>query len=193
MGAVHHDLRGVETLRAGRRGLGLLRTQGRRTSARGMAMCDRAPVGGEGTLKVTLSPDGTVHRHRHADVRPGHRHLRHANARWSARSSASRPTESASSTGRPAAVEHDSGIGGMRATRVNTDDRLRGGRKTRSTALLALAAEHLGWPADRLVLRGDGDQSHRPGRGDSLDRAAVAEPARPSAASGTPTRRGAPR
>jgi CO/xanthine dehydrogenase Mo-binding subunit len=52
------------------------------------------------------------------------------------------------------AVENDSGIGGMRATRVNTVTAYNAAQATKQ-ALLALAAEQLGWPEDRLVLRGE--------------------------------------
>jgi CO/xanthine dehydrogenase Mo-binding subunit len=51
-------------------------------------------------------------------------------------------------------VEHDSGIGGMRGTRVNSITAYNAAEDAKR-ALLDLAAEHLGWPADRLVLRGD--------------------------------------
>jgi CO/xanthine dehydrogenase Mo-binding subunit len=51
-------------------------------------------------------------------------------------------------------VPFDSGIGGMRATRINTMVAYEAAQDAKR-ALLALATRQLGWPEDRLVLRGE--------------------------------------
>jgi CO/xanthine dehydrogenase Mo-binding subunit len=48
----------------------------------------------------------------------------------------------------------DSGVGGMRATRIHTMVAYEAAKDAKR-ALLALAAERLGWPEDRPVLRGE--------------------------------------
>ena len=51
-------------------------------------------------------------------------------------------------------VDYDSGIGGMRATRVNTAVAYQAAQDAKET-LFKLAADTLRWPQDRLELRGE--------------------------------------
>jgi CO/xanthine dehydrogenase Mo-binding subunit len=52
------------------------------------------------------------------------------------------------------AINYDSGVGGMRATRVNSIAAYEAAQDTKR-ALLELAADYLGWPAEHLVFRGN--------------------------------------
>ena len=151
MGALHHDLRGRETLRAAAEAAGYYAPKAPNIG-RGVAMCDRAPVGGEGTLKVTLNPDGTVLLGTPVfDQGTG----TYATLKQVVCEELGIPFDKVSFEYWPtSSVNYDSGIGGMRATRVNTMTAYQAAEDTKH-GLMALAAEQLGWPADRLVFRGD--------------------------------------
>jgi CO/xanthine dehydrogenase Mo-binding subunit len=151
MGARHHDLRGRETLRAAAEAAGYYAPKPRNVG-RGVAMCDRAPVGGEGTLEVTLSADGSaVLGTPIFDQGTG----TYATLKQVVCEELGIPFDRVRFQYWPtSSVNYDSGIGGMRATRVNTLVAYEAAEDTKR-ALLELAAEHLGWPADRLVFRGD--------------------------------------
>jgi CO/xanthine dehydrogenase Mo-binding subunit len=151
MGQVHHDLRGVETLEAAAEASGY--SQPRRPNVGiGLAMCDRAPVGGEGTMTITLDADGSIVIGTAIfDQGTG----TYATQRQVVAEELGIEPESIRfdywPTGR---VENDAGVGGMRATRVNSILAYEAAQDTKR-ALLAMAAETLGWPEDRLVLRGN--------------------------------------
>jgi CO/xanthine dehydrogenase Mo-binding subunit len=151
MGQVHHELRGHETLLAAAEAAGYHQPR-RPNTGIGLAMCDRAPVGGEGTMTITLDASGDIvigtaifdqgtgtyatQRQVVAEelgVDPDRVHFEY----WP--------------TGR---VGFDAGVGGMRATRVNSILAYEAAQDTKR-ALLAMAAETLGWPEDRLALRGN--------------------------------------
>ena len=151
MGQVHHELRGHETLLAAAEAAGYHQPR-RPNTGIGLAMCDRAPVGGEGTMTITLDASGDIvigtaifdqgtgtyatQRQVVAEelgIEPDRVHFEY----WP--------------TGR---VGFDAGVGGMRATRVNSILAYEAAQDTKR-ALLAMAAETLGWPEDRLVLRGN--------------------------------------
>ena len=151
MGALHHDIRGLETLQLAEEASNY-RSPKPPHVGRGIALCDRAPGGGVGTLNVTLEPDGTILLGTPVfDQGTGTyaTHLQVVCEEFEV--PASRVRFEYWKTG---AVEHDSGIGGMRGTRVNTITAHDAVESTK-TALLELAAEHLQWPADKLVLRGE--------------------------------------
>jgi len=151
MGQVHHELRGHETLVAAAEASGY--KQPRRPNVGiGLAMCDRAPVGGEGTMTITLDENGGVQIGTAIfDQGTG----TYATQRQVVAEELGVDPDSISfeywPTGR---VSNDAGVGGMRATRVNSILAYQAAQDTRR-ALLALAAETLGWPEDKLVLRGN--------------------------------------
>jgi CO/xanthine dehydrogenase Mo-binding subunit len=151
MGQVHHELRGHETLLAAAEASGY--HQPRRPNVGiGLAMCDRAPVGGEGTMTVTLDAEGFVTIGTAIfDQGTG----TYATQRQVVAEELGLDPDSIRfeywPTGR---VSNDAGVGGMRATRVNSILAYEAAQDTKR-ALLALAAETLGWPEDKLVLRGN--------------------------------------
>jgi CO/xanthine dehydrogenase Mo-binding subunit len=151
MGQVHHELRGHETLLAAAEASGY--HQARRPNVGiGLAMCDRAPVGGEGTMSITLDADGgIVIGTAIFDQGTG----TYATQRQVVAEELGVEPESIRFEYWPTGVVgHDAGVGGMRATRVNSILAYEAAQDTKR-ALLALAAETLGWPEDRLVLRGN--------------------------------------
>jgi CO/xanthine dehydrogenase Mo-binding subunit len=151
MGQVHHDLRGHETLLAAAEASGY-RIPRPANIGIGFAMCDRAPVGGEGTLQITLNADGSVIIGTAIfDQGTGTYATQYQVIAEELQVDPSRIRFEYWPTGR---VGFDAGVGGMRATRVNTILAYQAAQDTKQ-ALLALAAEHLGWPEDVLVLRGD--------------------------------------
>jgi CO/xanthine dehydrogenase Mo-binding subunit len=150
MGAVHHELRGQETLLAAAEASGYHQPR-RPNIGIGLAMCDRAPVGGEGTMTITLDEDGSIVIGTAIfDQGTG----TYATQRQVVAEELGVDPDEVSfeywPTGR---VANDAGVGGMRATRVNSILAYEAAQDTRR-ALLALAAETLGWPEDKLVLRG---------------------------------------
>jgi CO/xanthine dehydrogenase Mo-binding subunit len=151
MGQVHHDLRGLETLRAAAEATDYGRPRPANVGI-GVAMCDRAPVGGEGTMTITLDADGSIVIGTAIfDQGTG----TYATQRQVVAEELGVEPDSIRfdywPTGR---VGNDAGVGGMRATRVNSILAYEAAQDTRR-ALLALAAETLGWPEDRLVIRGN--------------------------------------
>ena len=144
------DIRAQETLRraAEAAGYGEAKPAG---VGRGLAIGDRGPGGGEGTAAVTLRSDGGV-------VLGTPIFDQGSGTYTTLRQVVAEELEVA-----PERVEievwntdsvgFDSGIGGMRASRVNTAVAYEAAQDAKR-ALLDLAAEHLGWPAERLVLRG---------------------------------------
>jgi CO/xanthine dehydrogenase Mo-binding subunit len=152
MGAVHHDLRGRETLDAAAEAAGY---HNRRPVNRGMgiAMCDRAPVGGVGTLEVTLQPDGGIALGTPIFDQGTGTYATHRQV--IAEEFGVDPARISFQPWPTGAVAYDSGIGGMRATRVNTIVSYEAAQDTKR-ALLELAADYLGWPSETLVFR-DGE------------------------------------
>jgi CO/xanthine dehydrogenase Mo-binding subunit len=151
MGQVHHDLRGVETLQAAAEASGY--NQPRRPNVGiGLAMCDRAPVGGEGTMTITLDADGSIVIGTAIfDQGTG----TYATQRQVVAEELGIEPDSISFDYWPTGhVANDAGVGGMRATRVNSILAYEAAQDTKR-ALLTMAAETLGWPEDRLVLRGN--------------------------------------
>ncbi len=151
MGQVHRELRGHETLLAAAEAAGYHQTR-RPNVGIGLAICDRAPVGGEGTMTVTFDAEGLVTIGTAIfDQGTG----TYATQRQVVAEELGIEPESIRfeywPTGR---VSNDAGVGGMRATRVNSILAYEAAQDARR-ALLALAAETLGWPEDRLVLRGN--------------------------------------
>jgi CO/xanthine dehydrogenase Mo-binding subunit len=151
MGAKHHDLRGRETLEAAAETAGYHDPKPQYVG-RGVAMCERAPGGGVGTLAVTLEEDGTIVLGTPIfDQGTGtYATLRQVVAEEMGVT----PERVRVEYWNTGSVPYDSGIGGMRATRVNTLVAYQAAQDTKD-GLLTLASEHLGWPADRLVLRGE--------------------------------------
>ena len=161
-GAVHHDLRGRETLEAAVEAAGYYEPK-RPNVGRGVAIADRAPGGGVGNLQVTLKQDGTVLLGTPVfDQGTG----TYATLRAIVAEELEVPLERIDfelwATGH---VNYDSGIGGMRATRVNTEVAYQAAQDTKQ-ALLRLAAERMEWPEEALVLRGD--EVHLAGTEDSV-------------------------
>ena len=151
MGAMHHDLRGLETLKLADEASGYRTPKGANVG-RGVAMCDRAPVGGVGTLQVTLHPDGSILLGTPIFDQGTGTYATHLQVICEEFEVDPRRVKFEYwATG---AVENDSGIGGMRATRVNTVTAFNAAAET-TRALLEFAAGYLQWPADRLVLRGE--------------------------------------
>lgn len=151
MGARHAFLRGKETLQAAAEAAAYASPKPPRVG-RGMALADRAPGGGEGTLDVTLQADGSVVLGTPIfDQGTG----TYATLMQVVSEELQVPQDRIRfelwNTG---TVSHDSGIGGMRATRVNTLVAFEASQSAKQ-ALFELAATVLGWPVDRLVLRGD--------------------------------------
>jgi CO/xanthine dehydrogenase Mo-binding subunit len=151
MGAKHHDLRGLETLKLAEQASNY-RGPKPPNVGRGVAICDRAPGGGVGTLNVTLQPDGTILLATPVfDQGTG----TYATQLQVICEEFAVPTSRVRFEYWPTGeVEHDSGIGGMRGTRVNTITAYNAAEEAKR-ALLDFAAEHLSWPADKLVLRGE--------------------------------------
>jgi xanthine dehydrogenase molybdenum-binding subunit len=150
-GAMHEELRGRETLRAAADAAGWS-TPKRPYIGRGVAMTDRAPGGGVGNLQVTMKQDGSIVLGTPVfDQGTG----TYATLQNVVAEVLQIPTESISfdlwATGQ---VNYDSGIGGMRATRVNTAVAYQAAQDTKA-ALLKLAADRFEWPEDRLELRGE--------------------------------------
>jgi CO/xanthine dehydrogenase Mo-binding subunit len=109
-------------------------------------------VGGVGTLEVTLHPDGSILLGTPIFDQGTGTYATHLQVICEEfEVPADRVRFEYWATG---AVENDSGIGGMRATRVNTVTAFNAAEETKR-ALLDFAAEHLQWPADKLVLRGE--------------------------------------
>jgi CO/xanthine dehydrogenase Mo-binding subunit len=151
MGQVHHELRGHETLLAAAEAADYHRARPANVGV-GLAMCDRAPVGGEGSMQITLNADGSVVVGTAIfDQGTGTYATQYQVIAEELQVDPSRIRFEYWPTGR---VRHDAGVGGMRATRVNSILAYEAAQDTKQ-ALLALAAEQLGWPQDRLVLRGD--------------------------------------
>ncbi len=149
MGQVHKELRGRETLLAAAEAY---RRPHRPNVGVGMALCDRAPGGGQGTMSVTLDAEGEITIGTSIfDQGTG----TYATQRQVVAEALGVDLDAIRfeywPTGR---VEHDSGIGGMRGTRVNSILAYEAAQDAKR-ALLALAAETLGWPEDQLVLRGN--------------------------------------
>jgi CO/xanthine dehydrogenase Mo-binding subunit len=150
MGAHHDDLRGKETLElAG--AASSFKEPRPRFVGRGIAMCDRAPVGGEGTLQITLHPDGSVALGTPIFDQGTGTYATHFQV---VAEELEVPIEKIRfevwATG---AVSGDAGIGGMRATRLNTLVAHEAVQDTKQ-ALFRLASEHLGWPLEQQELRG---------------------------------------
>jgi CO/xanthine dehydrogenase Mo-binding subunit len=115
-------------------------------------MCDRAPVGGEGTMQITLNADGSVVIGTAIfDQGTGTYATQFQVIAEELQVDPARIRFDYWPTGH---VKFDAGVGGMRATRVNTILAYQAAQDTKQ-ALLSLAASHLGWPEDALVLRGD--------------------------------------
>ncbi|HWO73458.1 MAG TPA: xanthine dehydrogenase family protein molybdopterin-binding subunit [Dehalococcoidia bacterium] len=166
LGHVHHDLKGRETLLAAAEAAGYARpsregpvaarvapaAEGAVLIGRGIAICDRAPGGGVGTAEVTLQPDGTVIVGTAVfDQGTGTYATQEAIVAEALQVPPERIRFQYWATGN---LEFDSGIGGMRATRVNTMVAFEAAQDAKRQ-LLALAAERLAWPEDKIVLRGD--------------------------------------
>jgi carbon-monoxide dehydrogenase large subunit len=151
MGQVHHELRGRETLLAAAEAAGYHKPRPTNVGI-GLAMCDRAPVGGEGTMQITLNADGSVVIGTAIfDQGTGTYATQHQVIAEELQVDPSRIRFEYWPTGR---VKFDAGVGGMRATRVNTILAYQAAQDTKQ-ALLSLAASQLGWPEDALVLRAD--------------------------------------
>jgi CO/xanthine dehydrogenase Mo-binding subunit len=151
MGQLHPDLRGYETLVAAAEAAEYSRPRPQNVGI-GIAMCDRAPVGGEGTMTITLDADGSVVIGTAIfDQGTGTYATQRQIVAEELGVDPTRIEFEYWPTGR---VNHDAGVGGMRATRVNSLLAYEAAQDTKR-ALLAVAAETLGWPVDRLVLRGD--------------------------------------
>jgi CO/xanthine dehydrogenase Mo-binding subunit len=150
MGAQHQLVRGVETLELAAKACGWDEERPALTG-RGIAMCDRAPVGGEGNLEITLRADGSVLLGTAIfDQGTG----TYATLVQVVAEELQLPPERVSFEVWPTgAVSGDAGIGGMRATRVNTLVAYEASQATRQ-ALFDFVAQEMGWPADELVLRG---------------------------------------
>lgn len=150
-GARHDDLRGVETMRLAEEASGLRAPKGPNVG-RGLAICDRATGGGIGSLEVTLNPDGSILLGTPIfDQGTGTyaTHLQVICEEFQVTPDRVRFDYWPTGT-----LQGDSGIGGMRGTRVNTIT-AHNAAEAAKDALLAFAAEYLQWPADRLVLRGE--------------------------------------
>src|SRR5690606_17691018 len=119
---------------------------------RGLALADRATGGGIGTLHVTLEPDGRILLGTPVFDQGTGTYATHLQVICEEFSVT--PDRVRFEYWQTGVVEHDSGIGGMRGTRVNAATAYAAANETKA-ALLALAAEHLGWPLETLVLRGD--------------------------------------
>jgi CO/xanthine dehydrogenase Mo-binding subunit len=145
------EVRGRETLLAAVEAAGYNRPKPANVG-RGIALGDRGPGGGEGNAVVTLHPDGSVVLGTPIfDQGSGTYTLLTQVVAEEMQVPLERVRIERWSTG---AVPYDSGIGGMRGARVNSATAYEAASAARA-ALLSLAAEHLGWPEERLVLRGD--------------------------------------
>jgi CO/xanthine dehydrogenase Mo-binding subunit len=151
MGAKHHDLRGLETLKLAEEASGY-REPKPANVGRGVALCDRAPGGGMGTLRVTLQPDGNILLGTPVFDQGTGTYATHLQV--ICEEFAVAPERVRFEYWRTGEVEHDSGIGGMRGTRVNSITAYNAADETKS-ALLEFAAQYLEWPEDKLVLRGE--------------------------------------
>jgi CO/xanthine dehydrogenase Mo-binding subunit len=147
MGAVHHDLRGLECLEIAAEASGYKETRPRHVG-KGMAICDRSPVGGVGTLDVTLQPDGTIALGTPVFDQGTGTYATHHQV--IAEEFGVDPAKISFQPWATGAVKHDSGIGGMRATRVNTITAYEAAQDTKRN-LFALASRQLEWPADELT------------------------------------------
>jgi carbon-monoxide dehydrogenase large subunit len=147
MGAVHHDLRGTECLEAAAETAGYHDARPRHVG-KGVAMCDRAPVGGVGTLAVTLQQDGTIALGTPVFDQGTGTYATHRQV--IAEEFGVDPARISFQPWPTGAVNYDSGIGGMRATRVNTITAYEAAQDTKRN-LFALASQHLEWPADELT------------------------------------------
>ena len=150
-GSKHEELRGRETLQAAADAAGWS-TPKRPYVGRGVAMADRAPGGGVGNLQVTMKADGSV--------TLGTPVFEQGTGTYATLQNVvaevlELPVEKIDfelwATGH---VNYDSGIGGMRATRVNTAVAYQAAQDAKET-LLKLAADTYEWPQDRLELRGE--------------------------------------
>ena len=151
MGARHEDLRGYETLKLAEEASNY-RAPKARYVGRGLALADRAPGGGVGTLQVTLQPDGQIMLGTPVFDQGTGTYATHLQVICEEFSVP--PSRVQFEYWKTGVLEHDSGIGGMRGTRVNTAVAYDAVESTRG-ALLTLAAEHLQWPLDKLVIRGE--------------------------------------
>ena len=150
-GSKHEELRGRETLQAAADAAGWS-TPKRPYVGRGVAMADRAPGGGVGNLQVTMKADGSV--------TLGTPVFEQGTGTYATLQNVvaevlELPVDQIDfelwATGH---VNYDSGIGGMRATRVNTAVAYQAAQDTKAN-LLKLAADSYEWPQDRLELRGE--------------------------------------
>ncbi len=146
MGAEHHDLRGLETLEAAAEAAEYDKPRPK-FLGKGVAMCDRAPVGGIGTLEVTLQPDGSIALGTPVFDQGTGTYATHQQV--IAEEFGVDPARITFKPWATGAVNYDSGIGGMRATRVNTVTAYEAAQDTKRN-LFELAATHLEWPADEL-------------------------------------------
>ncbi len=151
LGQVHTDLRGHETLVAAAEATDYNRPRPPHVGI-GMALCDRATGGGQGSMTVTLDAEGGVTIGTAIfDQGTG----TYGTQRQVVAEALGVDLDSIGfeywATGR---ADHDSGIGGMRGTRVNSLLAYEAAQDAKR-ALLSLAAETLSWPEDKLVLRGN--------------------------------------
>jgi CO/xanthine dehydrogenase Mo-binding subunit len=146
-----HELRGVETLRAAGEASGWSSPK-RRNIGRGIAIGDRGPGGGAGNATVTLDPDGGVTLTT-AIFEQGtgtYTTLRQVIAEELDITPERVRIDVQNTDG----VAYDSGIGGMRGSRMNTATAYEAAQEAKQS-LFRLAAEHLGWPLEAQALRGD--------------------------------------
>ena len=119
---------------------------------RGVAIGDRGTGGGEGTSEVTLKPDGSV--------AVGTPIFDQGTGTYTTlvqvvgEEMRVDPQSIEVEIWDSGAVPFDSGVAGSRSTRVNTIAAYEAAQLAKAE-LLALAASHLGWPADKLVFAGD--------------------------------------
>ena len=150
-GEMHHDIRAAETLRAAARASGFDAPKPPMVG-RGIALGDRPPGGGEATTAVTLHPDGSIVLGTPVfDQGTGTYTTLLQIVSEELQVPAERVRFEIWNTD---AVSNDSGIGGMRATRVQSQAAYEAARDARA-ALLRLAAVQLEWPESSLELQGE--------------------------------------
>jgi CO/xanthine dehydrogenase Mo-binding subunit len=151
LGQAHHGIRARETLLAAAEAAGYQELKPANTG-RGVAICERSPGGGQGNLLVRLERDGSVVIGTAIfDQGTG----TYATQRQVvAEELGLAPERVRFEYWKTGLVAFDSGVGGMRATRINTMVAYEAAQDAKR-ALLALAARRLGWPENRLVLRGE--------------------------------------
>jgi len=145
-----NDLHGQETLRRAAQAAGYYDPKPAFVG-RGVAIGDRGPGGGEGSAAVTLKADGSI--------TLGTPIFDQGSGTYTtlcqvvAEELQVTPERVAIDVWNTDAVDFDSGIGGMRASRVNTIVSYEAAQDAKR-ALFHRAAERLGWPEEALILRG---------------------------------------